>query len=93
MSTVSGTWRGPNIVKDSSLVLYLDASAKNSYNDLVDAGTWKDMSGNNNHATVVNEPTFSYNNNGYFIFNGTDETATVASLDLRRNFTLDDRKS
>jgi hypothetical protein len=69
MSTVSGTWRGPNIVKDSSLVLYLDASAKNSYNDLVNAGAWKDMSGNNNSGSLINGITFSTNNTGNLFFN------------------------
>jgi hypothetical protein len=72
MSTVSGTWRGPNIVKDSSLVLYLDASAKNSYNNLVDAGTWKDMSGNNNNGSLINAPTFSNDNGSSIVFNGVD---------------------
>jgi hypothetical protein len=69
MSTVSGTWRGPNIVKDSSLVLYLDASAKNSYNDLVDASVWKDMSGNGYNGTLTNT-TFSSTNEGTIVFNG-----------------------
>jgi len=73
MSTVSGTWRGPNIAKDSSLVLYLDASAKNSYNDLVNAGAWKDMSGNNNNGTLVNGPTFNSGNGGSIVFDGTDD--------------------
>jgi hypothetical protein len=71
MSTVNGTWRGPNIVKDSSLVLYLDASAKNSYNDLVDARTWKDMSGNGYNGTLTNT-TYSSNNGGSIVFNGTN---------------------
>jgi hypothetical protein len=78
MSTVSGTWRGPNIVKDSSLVLYLDASAKNSYNDLVDAGAWKDMSGNNNNGTLINGPTFNSASGGSIVFDGTNNYATAS---------------
>jgi len=71
MSTVSGTWRGPNIIKDSSLVLYLDASAKNSYNDLVNAGTWKDMSGNELNAVPSGSgfPSYNTGNAGNLVFN------------------------
>ena len=72
MSTVNGAWRGPNIVK-TGLVLYLDASAKNSYNDLVDAGAWKDMSGNNNNGTLINGPTFNSDNGGSIVFDGTND--------------------
>jgi len=79
MSTVSGTWRGPNIVKDSSLVLYLDASAKNSYNDLVDAGVWKDMSGNNNTGTLTNGPTYDSANGGNIVFDGTNDYVSTAN--------------
>jgi len=82
MATIGGA----NIVR-SGLIVELDAASQNSYPG---SGTvWTDLSGNNNTGTLNNEPAFSYNNNGYFIFNGTDETATVASLELRRNFTLD----
>jgi hypothetical protein len=82
MSTVSGTWRGPNIVKDSSLVLYLDASAKNSYNDLVDNGTWNDMSGNNNNGTLTNGPTFSSANGGSIVFDGSNDYINIANTNL-----------
>ena len=71
MSTVSGTWRGPNIVKDSSLVLYLDASAKNSYNNLINVTTWNDLSGNNNTFELYNTASYSTNGNGSIFFNGT----------------------
>jgi hypothetical protein len=77
MSTVSGTWRGPNIVK-TGLVLYLDASAKNSYNDLVDDGTWKDISGNGNNGTLINGPTFNSGNGGSIVFDGTTQYATAS---------------
>lgn len=79
MSTVSGTWRGPNIVKDSSLVLYLDASAKNSYNDLVNVTTWKDLSGNNNHGTLVSGSIFNTESGGVIAFNGSTSYVTMNS--------------
>jgi hypothetical protein len=72
MSTVKGSWRGPNIVRDSSLVLYLDASAKNSYNNLINVTTWRDLSGNNNSGSLINGPTFSGDNGGSIVFNGSN---------------------
>ena len=78
--------RGPKIVTQG-LVLALDAASKNSYPG---SGTvWTDLSGNNNNFTLNNSPTFSTSNSGYFTFNGTDQTATLASLNLQQNFTLD----
>jgi len=57
--------RGPKIVTNG-LVLLLDAADKNSYSG---SGTsWKDLSGNNNSATLTNSPTFSSNNNGVISF-------------------------
>ena len=78
---------GTQPIVTNGLVLALDASNQKSY--VSGSNNWRDLSGNVNNGTLNNEPVFSYNNNGYFIFNGTDETATVASLELRRNFTLD----
>jgi hypothetical protein len=59
---------GPYIVRDSSLVLELDAADKNSY--LGSGTTWSDLSGNNNSGSLVNTPTFSNTNNGIIITNG-----------------------
>jgi hypothetical protein len=68
-------------------VLSLDAADQNSYPS---SGTaWSDLSGNNNNFTLNNSPTFSTANSGYFTFNGTTQTATLASLNLQQNFTLD----
>jgi hypothetical protein len=77
MSTVKGSWRGPNIVRDSSLVLYLDASAKNSYNNLINVTTWRDLSGNNNSGSLINGPTFSGDNGGSIVFNGSNNYVSV----------------
>jgi hypothetical protein len=84
MSTVKGSWRGPNIVRDSSLVLYLDASAKNSYNNLIDVNTWKDLSRNNNSGSLINGPTFSGDNGGSIVFDAVNNYYSIgnnASLD------------
>jgi hypothetical protein len=77
MSAVKGSWRGPNIVRDSSLVLYIDAASKNSYNNLVNINTWKDLSGNNNSGSLINGPTFSGDNGGAIVFNGSNNQVNL----------------
>ena len=57
------------------LVLHLDASALESYPS---SGTsWYDMSGNNNHGTLTNGPTFSSDNQGYINFDGSNDYVTI----------------
>ncbi len=41
--------------------------------------TWSDKSGNNHHAILTNGPTYSGNNEGYFLFDGSDDFATITS--------------
>jgi hypothetical protein len=66
-------WRGPNIVSDG-LVLYLDAGSPNSYRP--DFGiTWKDISGLNNSGSLINGPTYSTDNGGSIVFDGTNDYA------------------
>ena len=79
-------YTGGNIIRNG-LVLALDAASKNSYPG--SGATWTDLSGNNNNFTLNNSPTFSTANNGFFVFNGTTQTATLSSLNLQQNFTLD----
>ena len=69
----------PRIVRDG-LVLALDAADKNSYPG--SGTTWYDLSGNGNHATLYNGPTFSTSNIGCFTFDGSNDYADV-SLNLR----------
>jgi len=76
----------PNIVT-SGLTLIIDSGYVPSYPTT--ATTWYDLSGNVNDGTLVNSPTFSSSNNGYFTFNGTTQAATLTSLNLQQNFTLD----
>ena len=70
MSTVQGSWRGPNIVKDG-LLIYLDPSSPNSYYML--GTTLKDISGNGNNGSLVNAPTFNTEVGNMFTFNGTNQ--------------------
>jgi len=65
---------GPYIVRDSTLVLELDASDLNSYPG---SGTaWGDVSGNNNSGSLIATPTYS---NGNFAFNGTSQYAILGT--------------
>lgn len=63
-----------NIVK-TGLVLHLDASALESYPG---SGTiWYDISGNDNHGTLTNGPTFSSDNQGYINLDGSNDYITI----------------
>ena len=64
---------GPRIVTDG-LVLALDAADRNSYPG--SGTTWFDVSGNNNHITLTNGPTFSNNS---IVFDGVDDFGTIDS--------------
>jgi len=66
----------PNIVTNG-LVLALDASDPKSYSG--SGTTWFDRSGNGYNATLNNSPTIS---NGRVSFNGTNNSATISSLNL-----------
>ena len=74
------------------LVLHLDASALESYPS---SGTsWYDISGNGNDGTLSNGPTFNSGNQGYIIFDGTndymDSNATSSNFTFGTgNFTID----
>jgi hypothetical protein len=66
-------------VSNSALCLWLDA---NNYSGSGD--NWNDMSGRNKNATLIENPTF--NNLGYFNFNGTSQYAQVSNLDFKSNW-------
>jgi hypothetical protein len=59
-----------SIVTDG-LICYLDAANKNSYSGT--GNTWYDLSGNGNHGTLINSPTYSSINGGNFYFNGSNQ--------------------
>lgn len=69
--------RGPSKSITSGLVLYLDAANLTNYPG--SGTTWTDLSGNNNHGTLTNGPTFSSANGGSIVFDGTDDYVTVAN--------------
>ena len=61
---------GPTSVTNG-LVLSLDAADKNSYPG--SGTTWRDMSGRGNNSSLTNGPTFSNDNGGSIVFDGTDD--------------------
>lgn len=69
-----GVSGGPYIVRDSSLVLELDAADRNSY--VSGSLVWNDVSGNANNGTLTNGPTFSNDN---IVFDGVNDTVNFAS--------------
>jgi len=58
-----------------NLMLYLDARNPASYSG--SGTTWADISGNGYNATLINSPT--HNAAGYFSFNGSNQTASIAT--------------
>lgn len=67
----------PQTVTDGML-LRLDANDTSSYPG--SGATWSDISGNGNHMSLKNTPTFVSSAISYFDFNGTDEYAQGAGL-------------
>ena len=75
----------PHIVRDC-LVLYLDAANTKSYPGSGTAMT--DMSGKGNHGTLTNGPTFSSDNNGSIVLDGTNDYISTINLSSFTTFTI-----
>lgn len=74
-----------NIVKDG-LILDLDAAKLDSYPK---TGTlWRDVSGFGNNITLINGPTFTTENQGGIIFDGTNDYADTSTQVKPTYFTL-----
>ena len=65
-----GLSHSPHIVTDG-LVLCLDAANRRSYPGT--GTTWYDLSGNGNHGTLTNGPTFTGDNGGGIVFDGAND--------------------
>ena len=66
-------------VVDPSLKIWLDAAQPASYPGT--GSTWFDLSGNGNNGTLINNPVYSTENGGTFLFNGnTNRTNNYVSL-------------
>lgn len=68
---------GISSIVTNGLTLHLDGSVYPG-----SGSTWADQSGNANDATLINSPTYSSLNGGYFTFNGSTQRATVAGTPL-----------
>lgn len=66
----------PKIVTNG-LVLHLDAANPKSYTS--GSTIWRDLTKNENHATIVNSPSFSRTHGGIFTFDGINDHMTIPS--------------
>ena len=81
-----GLAHSPRIVTDG-LVLALDAGNTKSYPG--SGTTWTDLSGNSNTGTLTNGPTYSSDNGGSIVFDGTNDYVTTGDMfDPNSNFTF-----
>ena len=79
----------PSIVRDG-LVLYLDAANTKSYPG--SGTTWTDISGKGYDGTLINGPTFSSDNLGYIVFDGSNDRVDGvhnSELNLRNDVTVE----
>ena len=67
---------GPYIVRDSSLILELDAADNNSYSG--SGTTWTDLTANKYIGTLTNGPTFSSTNNGAIVLDGVNDYVPIS---------------
>jgi len=80
-------WTGAPVV-DSSLKLWWDAGQPSSYSG--SGSTFTDLSGNANTGTLNGSPTFnSLIGGGSLLFDGISQTASLTSLNLQQDFTLE----
>ena len=71
----------------SCLTLNLDAGNTSSY---LGTGTlWTDLSGNNNHGTLVNGPTFNSGDGGSITFSNTSNQSVSGTIILSPSFTVE----
>jgi hypothetical protein len=79
------TWNGSNWIysphiETSGIGLCLDAGEPASYPGT--GTTWSTLYGTGGDATLVNSPTYSSDNGGYFEFNGTNQYAVLSANTL-----------
>ena len=72
-----GLAHSPSIVTDGLKVCF-DAANPKSYPG--SGTTWYDLSGNDNHGTLLNSPTFNSDKGGCFVFDGTDDRISFTSV-------------
>jgi len=73
-STLGRPWALTSGVITDSLVMSLDAA------NTVSGSTWSDISGNSNNATLFNSPTYTTDDGGAVVFNGTSNYINSPNL-------------
>jgi Concanavalin A-like lectin/glucanases superfamily len=73
---------GLDEIVTSGLVLHLDAGNPFSYPATGVGTKWTDLSGNNNHGTLVNGVSYTENNRGALSFDGSDDYVTLSSSQI-----------
>lgn len=73
----SGGGGGGGVSIPSNALLFLDASDSNSYNG--SGTTWSDLSGEDNHATLVNSPSYSSSDKWFDFVQSSSQHATLPS--------------
>jgi hypothetical protein len=69
---------GPQIIRDTSLVLALEASDQNS-NNRYQGRNWIDLSGNNTSGSIINGPSLNNDSYGSFNFNGINSYISISN--------------
>ncbi len=85
-TTTTTTTTVPPFTTDG-LLIYLDASSPSSYPG--SGTTWFDLSGNTNHFTLTNGPTYSTDSGGAIVLDGSNDSIDRTGLDWRRDFTFE----
>ena len=79
-----GAYSGPEI-NENGLVLALDAGNTKSYPG--SGTTWSDLIGNGNNGTLINGPTYSSDDGGSIVFDGTNDYGTI---EANQNYQIGD---
>ena len=72
-------------IPTNGLMLYLDAANPKSYPGT--GTTWTDLSGNGRNGSIFNGPTYSSNNAGYFVFDGSNDYIDITDTGNQMNWT------
>jgi hypothetical protein len=78
---------GSNVAPPDRLVLNLDAGNSSSYSG--SGTTWTDLSGNGHNATLINGPTYTSDDGGSLIFDGSNDYATISNASALGGFSGD----
>ena len=82
------TIKTPPKINTTNLVLHLDAGNSSSYSG--SGTTWTDLSSSSNNGTLTNGVTYSSDNGGVLVFDGTDDYVVTSSdmFNANANFTF-----